>query len=291
MPEFFLEKKKFSHSSCVTYIVNKISAAEIDALAERAEILLSPNEYKSAEDAPLIGIILALEGAFYSIDEPYVKAVLNTGANIKFITYAQVEEQVKEVDGILLIGGCFLSPDAWYVTPQKESTGELPPRSRAYLTAINYAIAQKMPLFGVCGGMQMMAGVKGAKLMNIAEDFGYTPLKHRGIDANEYAHDIAIAPGSLLFHICGTEKATVNSAHGEAVASVPEDKIKISARASDGIIEAIEYIDYAGYALGVQWHPERMAIQGERLSRNLYQRLTDEAQKFRICKKIDKHHF
>lgn len=286
-PVFRMKKKKFPNSSCLTYILQDMSAEETDKLPFSAEIRLPEQDYKPVEGAPLIAVILALEGGHYSIDEPYVKAVLQTGANIRLISYKNAAKQLHDADGLLLVGGFFPTPDDWYLHPPAEKTPFLPPRTLAYLDVIAYACQKHLPMFGVCGGMQMMAGFRGGKLMNIAQDFGYTPLQHKGINANEYAHEIKIEKSSQLAGICGVEKASVNSAHGEAVAEVPAESIKISAKAADGIIEAIEYVDYPGYALGVQWHPERMAVQGEILSKNLYQRLTDEARHFRLRKQAE----
>jgi putative glutamine amidotransferase len=48
----------------------------------------------------------------------------------------------------------------------------------------------------------------------------------------------------------------VNSSHHQAV-SDPGPALRVSARAEDGVIEAIEE-PAAAFCLGVQWHPERM---------------------------------
>lgn len=288
---FVLEKKKFSHSSCCTYILPNISAEEIDKLDYLPQICLPEATFTPQKGLPTIGVILALESGFYSIDEPYVLALLQAGANIKFITYKNVETQLSDIDGVLLIGGFFPTPNNWYVHPSQEAQPPLPPRTLAYLSILDWAYRHKMPIFGVCGGMQMMSGFLGAKLMFLEKDFGYTPFQHKGINANDYAHPIIINSNSLLFDVAKINHITVNSVHSEAVASVPHDKIKISAQTEDGIIEAIEFINYPAFALGVQWHPERMAVQGEIFSKNLYKRFVLEAHKFYQTKVFDNSPF
>jgi putative glutamine amidotransferase len=49
----------------------------------------------------------------------------------------------------------------------------------------------------------------------------------------------------------------VNSRHHQAVGTAGEG-LKITARADDGIIEAMELEGYAPFGLLLQWHPERM---------------------------------
>jgi len=52
----------------------------------------------------------------------------------------------------------------------------------------------------------------------------------------------------------GAGKIEVNTAHQEAVVSVPKD-MTISARSPEGVIESIE-LPKQKFALGVQWHPK-----------------------------------
>ena len=67
-------------------------------------------------------------------------------------------------------------------------------------------------------------------------------------------HDIDLTEGSLLARLAAGERC-VNSYHLQAVKDVGEG-LSVSARSTDGLIEAIETED--GQVLGVQFHPERM---------------------------------
>ncbi len=86
-------------------------------------------------------------------------------------------------------------------------------------------------------------------------------------------HEITIEPGTLLRTIAGTDRATVNSYHHQSVAQVASG-FRLAARASDGVIEAMERTDLPFY-LGVQWHPERMASSD--MTRRLIGALADAA--------------
>jgi putative glutamine amidotransferase len=56
--------------------------------------------------------------------------------------------------------------------------------------------------------------------------------------------------------ILGARQIDVNSRHHQAVDAVGAG-LRVSARASDGIIEAIENSEGA-FCVGVQWHPETL---------------------------------
>ncbi len=73
-------------------------------------------------------------------------------------------------------------------------------------------------------------------------------------DPSEAAHLIAIADATALQRTLGEGDQPVNSRHHQAVRDVGAGLI-VSARAPDGIVEAIERPDRR-FAVGVQWHPE-----------------------------------
>jgi len=49
----------------------------------------------------------------------------------------------------------------------------------------------------------------------------------------------------------------VGSTHHQAVAE-PGRGLRVSARAPDGVVEAVEDASAGRFFLGVQWHPEKM---------------------------------
>ena len=73
-----------------------------------------------------------------------------------------------------------------------------------------------------------------------------------------------IESDSRLAATLGDAGSAVNSRHHQAV-SDPGAGLRVSARAEDGLAEAIERDD-GSFCIGVQWHPERMeAPHRERL--------------------------
>jgi putative glutamine amidotransferase len=75
-------------------------------------------------------------------------------------------------------------------------------------------------------------------------------LNHRGI------HPVAVSEKSSLFRLVGEKKKiSIQSSHHQSIDRLGR-RLKISATAPDGVIEAIESSDHP-FLIGVQWHPER----------------------------------
>ncbi len=69
-------------------------------------------------------------------------------------------------------------------------------------------------------------------------------------------HAVAVEPGTRLASILGDAPEPVNSLHHQGIAD-PGPRLRASARAEDGTIEAVESIDDS-FCIGVQWHPEKL---------------------------------
>lgn len=69
---------------------------------------------------------------------------------------------------------------------------------------------------------------------------------------NSARHKIKIEKDSLLYEIVKKEEIDVVSLHSIVIARTPKS-LYLSAKAEDGIIEAVEYKDFV---LGLQFHPE-----------------------------------
>ena len=78
-------------------------------------------------------------------------------------------------------------------------------------------------------------------------------------------HDILVQENSFLANFTEAMRLKVNSTHHQAIDKVA-DALTVSARAPDGIIEAIESTQYR-FLVGVQWHAEYANTQ---LDNNLF---------------------
>ncbi|NBW84951.1 MAG: gamma-glutamyl-gamma-aminobutyrate hydrolase family protein, partial [Proteobacteria bacterium] len=124
---------------------------------------------------------------------------------------------------------------------------------------IEYAIQNQMPILGICRGMQMMNVATGGSLIVDIPSEVKNHLDHQnGLPEDSY-HRVMIEKSSLLNSLLESNEEIVNSNHHQSVDKLGKNLV-ISAKTSDGVVEAIEWKDKENMAwfLGVQWHPERL---------------------------------
>jgi putative glutamine amidotransferase len=164
---------------------------------------------------------------------------------------AALRAAVAHADGVLFIGGRDYPP-AWFGEPPHPETRELSPvRATADRILAEAALARPIPVFGVCGGHQLLVLACGGRLIQ--------HLPQAAAHAGNRRHDITIRGGRILQEIFGAARIEVNSYHHQAAcAEAWGGGLLVTARADDGVIEGVEGADPARFLLGVQWHPERM---------------------------------
>ena len=135
------------------------------------------------------------------------------------------------------------------------------------LKVIEEALKMRIPILGICRGLQIENVFFGGTLVR---DLGEKNETHRKENGRDRTHGITIENGSLLKKITGLSKGDVNSTHHQAVED-PGDSLIVSARSDDGVIEALERKEKheSGFLLLIQWHPERMEDKESPLRKNI----------------------
>lgn len=166
---------------------------------------------------------------------------------------SEIASLLSAIDILVMTGGN--DPDPALYGMSAEGCGSIDlERPRWEIQLYRAARAAGVPVLGICLGMQTMAIAEGSPLIrDIPTAPGWSgTVEHHGSAASPVHHGITTS-GGLAGALFGPG-ATVSSFHHQAVASAPVG-FTVTARAEDGIIEAIESDD--GLAMGVQWHPER----------------------------------
>ncbi len=127
-----------------------------------------------------------------------------------------------------------------------------------------------------CYGAQLLnVHLHGTLVQDIPSEMK-SAMDHDGrAGHDESLHPILIDSGRLA-ELAGGSKARVNSSPHQSVGK-PGRGLRVAAHASDGVVEALEWTVGPGWALGVQWHPERMP--GDPFAGALFRRLVSEARR------------
>jgi putative glutamine amidotransferase len=215
-------------------------------------------------------------GTRYEAHKGYFNEILTARGAPFGIPYAQelVSRVVREFDGFLAVGGRFAYPSEWYVDGHKTQSPHSD-RLEVERSLMTSFLDAGKPVLGICAGMQMMACLHGSKLIANIETLWPSALPH---DKKDWFHPITILDDTLLRRVVGTATVQVNSFHREAIAEVGVG-VTVSARAEDGIIEAIELPSYS-FALGIQWHQELLTAD-EHPARKIFTAFVDACRKTR----------
>lgn len=188
---------------------------------------------------------------------------------------------LENIDGLLLTGGGDHNPLWAGEEPQKELHGINATRDLPELLITRLAFNRQIPMFGICRGMQTLAFALGGR---VAQDINAT-LKHsQEADKSEPTHSVILSPESMIRDIYGTEQIFVNSFHHQAISDTGPH-FKATASSPDGIIEAMESTEHKSI-LGVQWHPEWLGDEGQKL----FKWLVNRASEFSMAKSLHHRH-
>jgi putative glutamine amidotransferase len=196
---------------------------------------------------------------WYVLRTNYCDAIAHAGGIPIVLPYHidMIQDYVDLVDGIVITGGGFdIDPKLFGATTCHPSVKLKPERTHFEWALMKAAYQKGKSILGICGGMQLMNVIFGGTLIQHIPDDVPDALNHASeADGTSSTHSIQFIPQTLLDRISGPNKENiVNSTHHQAVDKIA-DRFKVSAIASDHIIEAIESSDHP-FCLGVQWHPE-----------------------------------
>ena len=163
-------------------------------------------------------------------------------------------ERLQGIDGVLLCGGADIDPARYGETevhPEVYDVDEL--QDEADLSLAAYCFEHGVPTLAVCRGLHVVNVLRGGSLVQHMDEH------HRHV-----VHDVVIKRGPAGIE---TGPITASCYHHQCIERLGSG-LEVVGRAEDGTIEAVT-IDSAGWAFGVQWHPEDTAREDPRQLRIL----------------------
>jgi putative glutamine amidotransferase len=232
----------------------------------------SANTSRKLTDRPRVGIPWRttqeeLEGSRQKLDY-YFEAVRKAGGEPVEVSLRQPSttlwEQLNGLDGFVLPGSPADVDPARYGAPKHHKTNDLDEnRDTTDIAILDHSFYETKPVLAICYGCQLLnVYLQGTLIQDIQSEWpasgphGSTDLPP-GAAKGDIEHAATFTPGSRLGTLNGTSEGTINSSHHQAI-DRPGKNLRVTAKATDGMIEGVEWNGDSNWVVGVQWHPERM---------------------------------
>lgn len=177
---------------------------------------------------------------------------------------ADAERLVSTVDGVLVSGGDDVDPESYgQETTAAEKTNRAADDFESAVIAA--ARAQDKPLLAICRGLQILNVALGGTLHQEVTSPGgvHDSISTDHVEMNARRHVVRFEPDAVLCDVYGAAEAKVNTLHHQGVETLADGLIA-EGSTDDGLIEAARF-DGDWWALGVQWHPERLEGDHQRI--------------------------
>ncbi len=234
-------------------------------------------EIDNRERRPLVGIPYRtlqeqLNGDRRKYDF-YVQSVENAGGAAVPIELnlpaSELRQQARDLDAIVLPGSpADVDPSKYGSSRHPAAAQPDPAREATDFALLANCFEGGKPVLAICYGIQILnVYLRGSLIQDISSEV-QTRIQHAAAKGeSERFHEVSVEPGSRLAEVAGQHEIRVNSSHHQAIRELGQE-LRVTARSSDGIIEAVERVGDAHRVIGVQWHPERMVE--DRVARTLF---------------------
>ncbi|MFZ0212611.1 MAG: gamma-glutamyl-gamma-aminobutyrate hydrolase family protein [Candidatus Acidiferrales bacterium] len=191
----------------------------------------------------------------------------------------ELERLARSLDAVVLPGSpADVDPSLYHTQRHRESADADVNRERTDMALLEHAFGEGKPVLAICYGVQILNVHLGGNLIQDIASELHTPTEHSWTGRNEGKpepfHAARLDEGSRLAKIAGSVEVRVNSSHHQSVRE-PGKNLRVTGRAPDGVVEAVEWTGDANWVVGVQWHPERMT--DDALAQGLFRELVAAA--------------
>lgn len=211
---------------------------------------------------PLIGITTYVEQARWGAwDMPsalvpygYLGAVAAAGGRPLLVPPDESgpEETVDALDGLVLAGGADLEPSLYGAQADAATQEVRVDRDRGELALLRVALADGLPVLGICRGAELLNVALGGDLVqHLPDQLGHD--QHRGPPGRFAEHAVKVAPVTDVARRL-TDLDVVSSYHHQGLGKLADD-LQPFAWAPDGVVEAVQH-RWLPFVIGVLWHLE-----------------------------------
>ncbi|WP_062316586.1 gamma-glutamyl-gamma-aminobutyrate hydrolase family protein [Demequina maris] len=214
--------------------------------------------------APVIGVTSYVEesstGIWHDMEavwlpDAYIAPLRSAGGLVAVLPEqdpAHVADVLARVDALYLTGGYDVDPAAYGAAAHEACDAPRAGRDAWEIALVREALAQGMPVLGVCRGAQVLNVARGGTLhQHVPDVVGHDDYQMGDAIFRELG--VSVLPDTLLARLHPLERE-VPMYHHQAIDRIGEGLV-VSARSVHGLVEAIEDPEQV-FCLALQWHPE-----------------------------------
>jgi putative glutamine amidotransferase len=215
-----------------------------------------------------------------ALNRTYFDAIEDAGAVALPIPIVRDTQRLRHlyklIDALLLPGGADVEPRRYGAVARDDCHLNIVPElDEVEFLLAEWALADGLPLLGICRGIQVLNVACGGTLWQDVQVEGATRESHDQEPRDALIHDIDVNADSLLARTLGTTQVRVNSLHHQAIRDLG-GSLRAVARTPDGLIEGVELPSHQ-FVLGIQCHPEELSRK-EQWATRLFTGLVASAQ-------------
>lgn len=196
---------------------------------------------------------------------PYGEALQAVGIeDLRYVTPSSITPEeartlASRAEGLVLCGGADVAPELYGEEKLNDTVEVNPDRDAMEWALLNGAREAKVPVWGVCRGLQVLNVYLGGSLWQDLPSQRPTDVPHsRDNPKDLLVHTVQVLePERPLGEVLARETAWVNSRHHQAVKRLADGLVSV-AESPDGLIEAFVLDRPDWWVRAVQWHPENL---------------------------------
>ena len=176
---------------------------------------------------------------------------------------------LENADALILSGGSDVSPKFYNCANENLVRTTDVARDEFEKKILEIALNKKIPVLGVCRGLQFVNVMLGGTLYEDIQTYNFD--NHTNCN-----HNILIQDNTIISEITKLKFGNVNSSHHQSVKEIGNGLI-VSSKSEDGVVESLEWKDKSdkSFLLLVQWHPERLEKENP-FSKNIKEKFINE---------------